>query len=484
LEGNRKIRKLFNKNTNINKLNSTNSEWDERKHDALHGTVIAIENHAGTKDLTIMLDAHEGIELSPGCGIGIPGQVDDDTISSVASSLLYENPDELEFIKSAIGATPPYPSINIASPSLELVQMLVSKVNASDSRYSDDIKVLNDCLYDSNKYEQLQACYDVSEILLKFPGHITLQELIDAQGPTHGNKTYCQFDSGTLIDGDNNKRQYLKISVLPEGSSHVQNLFQEQVRDKVHYGETSNYLCNLEVGDQLYINTPAKIKKEFGLPKDLSKGFMFVCQGNGAAPCLSLLKEIHRRHDLGETIGPINVVIAARDEDATWGLKYFKPYLESGLVSTLDLALSDIEGEGVQLTDTELSPVNDSSAYPYQVRVHQGDRLMSNEAFEVQTTGFFESGLNNRIKDLLKNKGDIYIASGKAFRLSIEKALTHIEDELKTQGSKAKLKLHISESKSRLRGIEEGWTRRLAGKPLINLYGSGSSRPKPPPPGV
>ncbi|TVQ84222.1 MAG: hypothetical protein EA357_03950 [Micavibrio sp.] len=438
--------------------------WGARKHDVFSATVIRVEEDAGTKNMTLMLDAGERIEdLQPGGGIGLPGGADQTSISAIVGMLKIKNEKEKQLAAALLQPNAPYPGILLTPPSEKLLQLLDKKLTERPcAELADAHQNLKNILADGEKIAELQAAYDVADLLKIFPKLVTAEELLAAQGPAHGNKTFSLIDYGEMTADDGAQRQYLKISVLPEAGLHVQKLFGEGSKKVLHFGETSHYLAGLKPGDRLHINKTAKNKDDFYLPRDLSGGTVMIAQGNGAANFISMLKEIRQRKNAGEVVGAVNLVLAARDEDSVWGLKELKPYLDDGTVARLDIVLADTGVEkGIEENPQEPFPQKTKAA----LYVHHGTRLADDsQDIRSAATGLFDPAIEKTVYAALKNGGGVFISGGEGFRNTIKSAVCAIAARQGKMLSGLKGKIYTTKSTMRIQGEDRGWSRRLAGK--------------------
>jgi len=437
-------------------------EWGARKHDVLTGTVTAVEEDGGTKNITILLEKGAEMDFQPGSAVGIPGRVDAALVDEITAALITENDEEKKLAAALMQPNAPYPSVLLTAPSRALLEMVDQKLDAVPcTDLVQHHKSLKDILQDAQKFTEFQAAYDVADFLRLFPQTVTAEDLLAKQGPAHGNKTYCLIDYGELPDADGGTRQYLKLSVLPEAGLHTQKLFGEQ-EEALHFGETSHYLAGLSVGDDLHITAQPKNKADFNLPADLSGGIVMIGQGNGAVPFITLLKEIKRRRAAGEETGGVHLILAARDEEAVWGVKEIQPYLDDGTITRVDVALSDTEASrGIEENSGKLFSGNQQSA----VFLHHATKLADKgEDFANANSGLFHPEVERSLYGVLARGGDIFVSGGEGFKNTMEAAVDGIAARQGKKRDALKGRLSTSKSTMRIQGESEGWSRRIAGK--------------------
>ncbi|MBL1146719.1 MAG: hypothetical protein HND56_04250 [Pseudomonadota bacterium] len=444
--------------------------WRERKHDVLTGTVTAVEEDGGTKNITILLEKGAKMDFQPGGAVGVPGRVDKRLADEITAVLLTRNDEEKQLAAVLLQPTAPYPSVLLTAPSRELLEMVDQKLDALPrTDLAAHHKSLKAILQDDKKFAEFQAAYDVSDFLNLFPQMVTAEELLAKQGPAHGNKTYCLIDYGEMQDAEGETRQYLKLSVLPEAGLHRQKLFGEQ-EEVLHFGETSHYLAGLAVGDELHITAQPKNKADFSLPDDLSGGVVMIGQGNGAVPFMTLLKEIKRRREAGEETGNVHLILAARDEGAVWGVKEIQPYLDDGTITRVDVALSDTEASrGIEQNSGKLFPGNHQA----DVLLHHATRLADRDGdFATAESGLFHPDVEKSLYGALVRGGDIFISGGEGFKNTMEAAVDGIAARQGKKREDLQGRLSTSKSTMRIQGESEGWSRRIAGKFLAGYLKS------------
>lgn len=436
--------------------------WGERKHDVLTGTVTAVEEDGGTKNITILLEKGAKMDLQPGGAIGVPGRVDDALIDEITAALITQDKEDKKLAAALMQPNAPYPSVLLTAPSRDLLEMVDQKLDALPrTDLAAHHKSLKAILQDEDKFTEFQAVYDVTDFLRLFPQMVTAEELLEKQGPAHGNKTYCLIDYGELQDADGETRQYLKISVLPEAGLHTQKLFGEQ-EEVLHFGETSHYLAGLEAGDELHISAEPKNKADFNLPDDLSGGVVMIGQGNGAVPFMTLLKEVKRRREAGDETGNVHLILAARDEGAVWGVKEIQPYLDDGTITRVDVALSDTDAtRGIEKNSGKLFPGNHQA----DVFLHHATRLADRDGdFSAADSGLFHPDVEKSLYGALARGGDIFISGGEGFKNTMEAAVGGIAARQGKKRDDLQGRLSTSKSTMRIQGESEGWSRRIAGK--------------------
>lgn len=550
---------------------SSDPAWRERAKPTVTGTVVDVVEHAGTKDFTVIFPPDAEFDFMPADGIGVPAPVDHDTLERVIDSLKIKGRGARRTAMALIQPSEPYPAVELAEPSKALLELIAKrgsntaeikmqvtakldkkgtprlgdafsnaanhrtvytvkgKLEVSDTsedgtevtgdievtaerfkslKLKDRIPKLRDILDDPDKLERLQATYNVAEILELFPNLVTAAELAETQGPTHGNKTYTLIDRGRMKNAKGQDAPFMTFSVLPEGGLHKQNSFGGKTREALHIGETSSYLYNLDKGDRLTINAPLKHKDYFQLPDDPGKGLLFIAQGNGAATFTTLLKELQQQGEKGA-----HVMLAARDHDTLWGMRYLKPYLEDGTIGRLDISLSETDAKkGVINAPSRILTGDLSKAARQRITLHNGRKLVDEAGgIENCADGLLREDIAKSVGDMIENGGRVYVASGDRFAHSMAAGIAEIMRRrihaMKDRDFVARLNATFEEkekdtlirlrnadrltakdvetftecdlsgfagsytemySKTRVRGIEKGWSRRIAGRELID----------------
>lgn len=448
--------------------------WRERKHEVVTGTVTDIAEDGGTKNITILLEKGVKMDFQPGGAIGVPGRVDDTLAEELAAALVAETEEEKKLAAALIQPNDPYPSVLLTAPSRELLEAVDQKL---DSLPRTDLaqhhRHLKEILQDDKKFVEFQAAYDVADFLRLFPQTVTAEELLEKQGPAHGNKTYCLVDYGEVKDENGDMRQYLKISVLPEAGLHMQKLFGEQ-EEVLHFGETSHYLAGLSPGDKLHITAQPKNKDDFALPDDLSGGAVFIGQGNGAAPFISMLKDIKRRRNAGEDVGPVHLVLAARDAEAVWGVKEIQPYLDDGTIARIDIALSEGDAaKGIEKNTGHLFTTNGQA----EIVLHHGTKLVeAKEDTCLSAAGLFYPDVEKSLYGTLLRGGTVFLSGGEGFKNSMEQAIDAVAARQGKKRADMKGSVQSTKSTMRIQGEGEGWSRRIAGKFLAGYLKNGAAK--------
>ena len=473
MKNNKTLTDVFKKQAVVMKLGfeAANTLWADRKRETVGGTIVDVVEDAGTRNMTIMLEAGEDIDFAAGGGMGLPAPIDKTESDKIIKALKLKGKEERELAREILQPSAPYPGVLLTAPDETLLRLLDKKMaGVTDPELAENATYLKYALEDKTQIKKLQATYNVGEILEKFPDCITVEELATAQGPAHGNKTYSLIDFGKMQDENGQPRQYITISVLPEAGLHVQDMFGEAQKNVLHLGDTSTHLYNLNVGDDLRINRDPKNKDDFQMPKDLSKGSVFIGQGNGAVPFVSMLKDLQQKKDAGENVAPVHLILAAKDEESIWGLKYLEPYLEDGTIGTLDIALSRTDKTlGQDNSPNTLFEDDMSDQARARATVYHGTRLADDvQGFDDVHEGLFEPKIENSIHTVLKNGGDVYVSSGRAFQITMRKAVAEIAARHDVDLDGYKGRLRISKSPSRIQGETKGWSTRLAGANLMS----------------
>lgn len=518
------------------KASAVNPVWGEKRRPVTTAEVIAVEEDAGTHNITLRFPHDEKFQIDTADGIGIPARPDAATLKRVLDNMKIRNAAERDVARQMLLPTEPYPNIAIASPSTQLLKIIAGKLKSGAGKALPDkakfnaaarglhsrARTLDDILADDDKLAKLQATYDVGEILELFPGLVTKEELAAAQGPSHGNKTFCLIDYGTMPDEQGRDSTFMTISVLPEAGLHKQDSFGEGGAESLHLGETSIYLYNLKPGDEINVTRKLKKKPEFQLPRHEGADIIMVGQGNGAASYTTFLMELEQRRDAGEKIGNIRLMLAARAPEDAWGLKRFLPYLEDGTLSRIDLAVDGDASLGEVVGPQDFMTGEISDAARQRIHIHHGTRLVDDrKGVENHHAGIMTDANAKAVAKAVKS-GGVYLAGGEPFHysmtLGVAEAVRRDIHDLDAAAYKTMLKSATDKtthdfikrmrtataptaqdaeilfeeilkkgkapfagkgvsahSKARIQGTQQGWTRRIAGKPLVQMCRSGKA---------
>jgi len=511
--------------------------WVKKERPTTTAKVVAVEEDAGTHNITFRFAHNETFNIQTADGIGIPAVPHDDTLNRVLDNMAIADNAERKVARQLMLPTEPFPGVTLASPSVALLQVIADKLktpagrklplqarfNAAAKDIHSRARTLDDILADDERLAKLQATYDVGELLELFPGLVSKEELIAAQGPSHGNKTFCLIDYGTMPDEHGRDCTFVTVSVLPEAGLHKHDSFGEGGVEAMHLGETSVYLYNLKPGDELPITRKLKSKPEFQLPKTPGAEIIMAGQGNGAASYTTFLMELEERKARGEKIGKTRLLLAARDVDSVWGLKRFLPFLERGTLSRIELAVDGDPAKGEETAPKNLLPGEMSAAARQRIRIHHGTRLVDDrQGVNNHHRGMMDDPNTKAIVSALKNGGGVYLAGGEPFHYSMTLGIAEavrrdiqamdgkaFKAMLKSAGSREARdfcqkmrtataptaqdaetlfevimkqgkppftgKAVSAHSPARIKGMAKGWTRRIAGKPLVQMCRSGKA---------
>lgn len=220
-----------------------------------------------------------------GSGIGVPPPEDSALLTRIVKALKPTQHNDKDWCKPYKG----YAGPDLATPSTEFLKLVAHQTRQEPSLSSKQ-KYLEDVLQDPAKLDELQATYDVADILEIFPNTVSAEDLWDSQPKGPMTRTYTiipEIEQSKIHD-----RPCFSISVKAQKSKALQRLFGEAPQSyQVHEGIVSDFLCSLNAGDILSFNKKIKKQKAYKAPYEPKRDVVFVAQGNAYERSLSYLYE-------------------------------------------------------------------------------------------------------------------------------------------------------------------------------------------------
>lgn len=229
--------------------------------------------------------AKQGVYFPVGSGLGIPPHNNRPAIERIFKNLRNAQKTDKDYLTPHNG----YAGPELSSPSEALLNA-ISNAAQNILHLSAKAQRLKDILAAPDKLRELQATYDVADIIAHFPHTISAKEIWQTQPAGSMTKTYTIIPEAELSKTEN--KPCFSISVKLQKASSPQRLFGEAAHTaQTHYGAVSSHLCALKAGDILPVVNIVKPQKSFKAPYEPQRDVVFIAQGNAHERALSYLHE-------------------------------------------------------------------------------------------------------------------------------------------------------------------------------------------------
>jgi sulfite reductase alpha subunit-like flavoprotein len=276
--------------------------------------------------------AQDGIYFPVGSGLGIPPHNDSAALPRICVALRDQQADDRDYLAPHDG----YAGPDLSAPSKKLLKKIQ---HAAQSRPHLSVKAqrLNAILNSVNDLKELQAVYDVADILEHFPDTVTARDLWALQPAASMTKTYTIIPEPALSKAEN--KPCFSISVRRQQASAPQRLLDENpATNQIHDGEVSTYLCALKAGDTLPVVNIVKPQKAFKAPYEPQRDVVFIAQGNAHERSLSYL---HEKQANKATLKQQFILVSGFKTEADIPKNdAFKPLAKDGTLTRIYYALS------------------------------------------------------------------------------------------------------------------------------------------------
>ncbi len=209
----------------------------------------------------------------------------------------------------------------------------------------------------------------------------------DTKGKPHRMRLYS---ISSPRDGERPNHNNLALTVKRETS---------EVDGKIHRGVASNYICDLERGDEVRVTGP--YGSTFLMPNDPDANILMICTGTGSAPFRAFTER--RRRAMANAEGKLMLIFGARRPEE---LPYFGP------LKKIPPELLDQELVFSRLDNQEKEYVQD------RMRKRADDicALLRDEATHIFICGLkdMESGVNEALNDICRQGGTDWTECRKA----------------------------------------------------------------------
>jgi ferredoxin-NADP reductase len=278
--------------------------------------------------------AQSGVYFPVGSGLGIPPPSDNahPSLQRIYKTLHDKQPDDRDYLTPHHG----YAGPDLNAPSKALLEK-IAQTAKNQPALSIKAQRLNTILTTPNELTELQATYDVADILEHFPDIITARDIWALQNAGSMTKTYTIIPEPALSKAEN--KPCFSISVRKQQASSPQRLFGEASgASKIHNGAVSSYLCALKKGDTLPVVNIVKPQKSFQAAYEAQRDVVFIAQGNAHERALSYLHE--KQADKTPLKQSFILVSGFKNETDIPHNDAFKQLAKSGTLTRIYYALS------------------------------------------------------------------------------------------------------------------------------------------------